>query len=75
MQYLIGGSWRRETTVFPGDFSDRKGSMHLNINSVSANQKFRISFTGSYLIDNNHLPNKDLTEPAILLEPNAPPYV
>jgi TonB-dependent starch-binding outer membrane protein SusC len=73
VQYLISGTWHRETTVFPGDFSDQKGSMHFTITSASANQKLHILFSGNYLIDDNRLPNNDLTQWAILTEPDAPP--
>jgi TonB-linked SusC/RagA family outer membrane protein len=71
-QYLIGGTYHRETTVFPGDFADQKGSLHFNINNVSANQKFRIQLSGNYLVDNNQLPQSDQTSVAISLAPNSP---
>jgi len=71
-QYLIGSGFHRETTVFPGDFSDQKGSVHFNINNKSKNQKFKVQLSGSYLIDNNHLPNQDLTSYAVQLAPVAP---
>ena len=72
LQYLIGGTYNRQTTVFPGDFDERKGSVHFNINTISDNQKFRIQFSGMYMYDRNHLPVGDLTGHAIKLEPNAP---
>lgn len=71
-QYLVRGTYHKETTVFPGDFADEKASMHFNINSFSANRKFHFQFSGNYLVDNNQLPNTDLTNLAILLEPIAP---
>ena len=71
-QYLIGATYHRETTVFPGDFKDTKSSVHFNINSASTNQRFRIQIGGSYMVDNNFLPSNDLTQPAIQLAPNAP---
>jgi len=70
-QYLIGGGYNKETTVFPGDWGDQKASLHFNINSASKNQKFKIGLTGSFLEDNNMLPTTDLTK-YILLPPNAP---
>ena len=72
-QFLFGGGYHRETTVFPGDFSDRKGSLHFSINNISSNKKFRAQLTGSYLIDNNQLPNQDLTPAALSTAPDAPP--
>jgi TonB-linked SusC/RagA family outer membrane protein len=72
IQYLIGGTYNRQTTVFPGDFDDKAGTLHFNINSVSTNQRLKVQLTGSYSYNQNHLPGVDLTEQAILLEPNAP---
>jgi len=71
-QYLFGGTYHRETPVFPGHFSDIKASMHFNIDAVSSNQKFKMQLTGSYLVDNNKLPIQDLTGTAITLPPDAP---
>jgi TonB-linked SusC/RagA family outer membrane protein len=72
IQYRLGSTWNRITTVFPGDFNDQKVSVNFNLNTVSSNQKFRIQFSGNYLIDDNKLPNQDLTSRAILTEPVAP---
>ncbi len=72
IQYLIGGNFHRETTVMPGDFSDQKGSIHFNINTVSLNRKFKVAMSGNYLIDNNRLPRYDLTRIAKTLAPNSP---
>ena len=71
-QFLVGGSFLRETTVFPGDFSDSKGSGHFNINHSSKNKRFHFNLTTNYLQDNNHLPQGDLTSDALNLAPNAP---
>jgi len=73
VQYLVGGTFHRETTVFPGDFSDQKGSLHFSLNTSSTNKKFKMQFTGSYLFDNNLLPASDLTSLALTLAPDAPP--
>lgn len=72
VQYVIRGTYQRETAVFPGNFSDRRGGVHFNINSTSAGQKFHGQLSGSYYIDNNQLPSIDLTTLAVMLEPNAP---
>lgn len=71
-QYLAGAAFHRETTVFPGDFGDLKGSIHFNLTSTSSNQKFRFQLTTSYLIDNNQLTSNDLTNFSTVLSPNAP---
>lgn len=71
-QFLIGGGYHRETTVFPGNFSDQRGSAHFSITNTSKNHKFRTVLTGNYLFDNNQLPNIDLTASALKLAPVAP---
>ncbi len=71
-QYLVGGTYHRETNVFPGDFADTKWAMHYNINNVSANKRFHLQLSGSYLADNNALPAIDLTYYAARLAPDAP---
>jgi TonB-dependent starch-binding outer membrane protein SusC len=70
-QCLIGANYHKETTVFPGDYSDQKGSLHLSIKNVSLNEKFTSNFSGSYLTDYNNLLVSDLA-PYIILSPDAP---
>ena len=72
MQYLIGGAYHKETTVFPGNFNDQKGSVHFNITSASSNQRFKIQLSGNYMSDNNHLLQTDMTATALSLAPDAP---
>jgi len=70
--FLVGAGHHRETIVFPGKYADNKSSLHFNINNTSANQRFKLQLTGSYLLDNNKLPNYDLTLNAMQLAPVAP---
>jgi TonB-linked SusC/RagA family outer membrane protein len=72
-QYLIGGNYHRETTVYSGNSSDQKGSLHFNINSTSPNHRFLIQLSGSYLADISNLPSTDLMAQIQYLPPNAPP--
>jgi TonB-linked SusC/RagA family outer membrane protein len=72
VQYLIGASFNRQTTVFPGDFADKSGGLHFSLNGNSPNQRLRIQLSGSYQYNQNYLPNEDLTNTAVLLEPVAP---
>lgn len=71
-QYLIGATYHRESTVFPGSSNDQVGSMHFNINTVSENQRFHLQFSGNYMFSNNLLPSGDLTGMALSLAPDAP---
>jgi TonB-dependent starch-binding outer membrane protein SusC len=70
--FRINGAYNRETTVFPGDFGSIKGSFGFNINHSSTNQRLKIQFSGSYLVNDNNLSLVDLTQSALTIAPNAP---
>lgn len=70
-QFLIGGGFHRETTVFPGDMSDTRGSLHLSVNHTSENNRLNIALFANYSSDKNNLPSTDLTA-SINLAPNFP---
>jgi TonB-linked SusC/RagA family outer membrane protein len=72
LQYLVGGTYHHETTIFPGSFSDRRGAFHFNLSSISKNQKLGMQLTSNYLVDLNKLPKTDLTTVALQLVPDAP---
>jgi TonB-linked SusC/RagA family outer membrane protein len=69
--YLMGVNYHKETSVFPGDWSNVKMGAHFNIDASSANNKFNAGFSGSFMSDNNKLPNQDFSQ-FILFAPNAP---
>ncbi|WP_276088241.1 SusC/RagA family TonB-linked outer membrane protein [Pedobacter sp. JY14-1] len=71
-QYTLGGNYHRETTVFPGDFSDSKGSLHFNITNTSLDRKFKMQFSANYLSGVAKLPGTDLAVQALQFAPNAP---
>lgn len=71
-QYLIGGTYRTETTVFPGDFNYRKGSVHFNMNHSSENERFKAYLSAYYTAQKNRQPTVDLTRLSRTLAPNAP---
>jgi TonB-linked SusC/RagA family outer membrane protein len=72
-QFLVGGGYHKETTVFPGDNADEKISSHFSLTHTSLNQKFGIVFSANYLLNNSNLPNIDLTRQALItLAPDAP---
>jgi TonB-linked SusC/RagA family outer membrane protein len=68
-QFSVGGDYHRQTTVFPGDLHDGRGSIRVNINNVSADQRFHLQLSGNYVSDNNNLIQQDYTS----LLPNLPP--
>ncbi|WP_052273344.1 SusC/RagA family TonB-linked outer membrane protein [Flavihumibacter solisilvae] len=71
-QFLLNGTYRHETTVFPGDFRDNKGAVHLSVNHQSTNKRFQAAITGSYVSDNNNLIYTDLMNKSLNLAPVAP---
>ena len=71
-QFLISGEYHKETTVFPGDFSDNKGAVHFNVSHASSDQKFKSILSATYMVDNDNLPMNDLTSEAMTLPPDAP---
>jgi TonB-linked SusC/RagA family outer membrane protein len=70
--FRLNGGYHKETTVFPGDYANIKGSVGINVNHVSINNRFRVQFNGNYLNNSNLLPYADLTGAALSLAPNAP---
>lgn len=68
----LSATYKSETAVIPGDFANQKGALNLNIGAVSNDHRFRMSFSGNYMIDHNELPSIDLTALAVNLAPNAP---
>lgn len=73
--YRFGGSIHRETTVFPGDSRYNKVAAQFNLNHTSSDQRFRMSLSTNYGIDNNRLfgyQSSSFVEIALKLPPNAP---
>jgi TonB-linked SusC/RagA family outer membrane protein len=70
--FRVNGGFHRETTVFPGDLSDVKGSLGFSLNNTSTNSKFKFQMSGNYMDDKNNLVTTDFTNLAISLAPNSP---
>ena len=71
-QFLLGGNFRRETTVFPGDYNYNRSSGHINLQHASTDKKFRLSFSAIYTLENNNIISLDLMNQALTLAPDAP---
>lgn len=71
-QFLFGVGYFSQSTVFPGDFSDKKGSAHFNLTHLSENKRFTTTLSVNYLADINNLPQQDPTGSALSLPPVAP---
>lgn len=71
-QFMVSSNYSNQTTVFPGDFRYNKGNLQSSLNHTSLNNRFTISLTAGYTIQDNYLPPVDFTREAIKLAPNAP---
>jgi TonB-linked SusC/RagA family outer membrane protein len=70
-QFYLGGGYSYQSTVYPGDFTDKKASAHFGLTNASTNKRFHLQFTGSYAHVNNTIPSIDLTS-QVMLAPNSP---
>jgi len=71
-QFIMGGNYHYETTVFIGDFSYRKGGAFANLSHRSDDDRFKLNFAANYVAQNNRIPSMDMTRTARQLAPNAP---
>ncbi|MBU7569077.1 MAG: SusC/RagA family TonB-linked outer membrane protein, partial [Flavobacterium sp.] len=71
-QFMLSGTYRRETSVFPGDTHYGKGAVHTSITHKSSDEKFKLMLSADYTGDKNTLPGNDLTRFAYQTSPNAP---
>jgi TonB-linked SusC/RagA family outer membrane protein len=70
--YLVSAGYHNERTVFPGDFRNKKASVHFNLNSTSANQRFHFLLSSLFMYNDNRIPSSDLTQYSLSLAPDAP---
>lgn len=71
-QYSLGAGFNRETTVFPGDGSNKRFSTHFNLTHASRNRKFNLALQSTYTYGITDFAYSDLTGAAMSLAPNAP---
>lgn len=71
-QFLLSGNLHRETTVFAGDFLYKKAGSQINLSHRSVDNKFKMTFSAGYNIQDNNQPSFDFTYDARALPPNAP---
>lgn len=71
--FRLGGSYHKEGTILPGDFSYNKVTAGFNINHTSDDRKLELNFTLNYGLDlNNFINSRSLISSALQLPPNAP---
>ena len=56
-QFLVGGSFNSETTVFTGDSKYKKGTVNLNINHRTLKDRLEMAFSTNYSLESNRLFN------------------
>ena len=72
-QFLVSGSYHRETTVYPSDGEDKRGTVHLSVTHTSENKKLSLTASAMYSSEGNTLPSGDLTG-YTRLAPNTPSF-
>ena len=70
--FVLSGNAYKQGTVYPGNFEYKKGGLHAGFDHQSADNKFKVSFSGTYNIQDNDQPAADLTRISRNLAPNAP---
>ncbi|WP_158286631.1 SusC/RagA family TonB-linked outer membrane protein [Chitinophaga sp. S165] len=70
--FLLSVGYNSQSSVFPGDFKDRRNSVHANMNHQSLNGRLRIGMDIKYMTMDNRLPGIDLVKTALALAPHAP---
>ena len=73
-QFIFGGNYMHETTVFDTKTADNNVQFHFNLQHKSHDNKFGTSISASYNIDNNTIPNYTLSLSNYGLAPNYPLY-
>ncbi|MDG3583363.1 SusC/RagA family TonB-linked outer membrane protein [Galbibacter pacificus] len=71
-RFLISGTHRKETSVFPGDNGYHRTSVHNNLNHRSDDERFSMNMSVDYAAETNNQMFADLTSDAMTLPPNAP---
>src|SRR5690606_36329160 len=72
LRYRFSNTFRRESTVFPGDWGYKRYSSHLRIDNTSRNGKFALGASAMYTKESNNQVSSDLTRYVYILPPNYP---
>jgi len=73
IQYLVAGSFYRETSVFPNALPNTRGSVNTNLNHNSNDNRFKINLSTSFTSSENKTASTDLTY-YTFLAPNTPTF-
>ncbi len=69
-RFLVGVGANKQTTVFPGDLSNKRATIHSNLHHETNNRKFFFDLSTNYGYNKNDLSSYDLSA-AI----NMPPHI
>ena len=72
-RFLFNSGYRKESTVFPGDNSDKRFVTRLNVDHNSADRRFGANLGVSYTNANTDIPTSDISS-IYNLPPNLPLY-
>ncbi|MFP3596927.1 TonB-dependent receptor [Chryseobacterium sp. SIMBA_029] len=72
-QFLLSGTYYRETNIFPESLPNQRGSVLANINHKSSDNRFSLNFSGNFTSSENRAPTSDLTF-YTYLSPNTPAF-
>tara|TARA_R100000935_G_scaffold58923_1_gene100045 strand:+ start:17858 stop:20809 length:2952 start_codon:yes stop_codon:yes gene_type:complete len=72
-RFLVSGNYHKQTSVFPGDYSNDKISALASLNHTSKNDRLSLQLSTNYTNNRNNLPGDGaLVYVALALPPNAP---
>jgi TonB-linked SusC/RagA family outer membrane protein len=77
--FRLSGTYHKETTVIPGDYSYKRGAIHLAVEHRSTDRKFTANITSMLVLDNNNNVSRlgqttDIANVAFTQAPNFPLY-
>ena len=73
-RFLLAGDYYHETTVFPGNYGYKRGSVHTTMEHFSLDRKFNAALSTFFSTDDNKISATDFTNIAFNLAPNFPLY-
>jgi hypothetical protein len=72
--FLISGTYHKETNVFAGGQGYRRVGVNFNLNHTSLDKKLNVGLSAIYSADKNNISTTDLTTWAYSLPPDFPLY-
>lgn len=70
--FRLGGAFHKETTIFPGDFGQKRANGNFNLSHFSMDRRLKIDLSLNYGVSAQNMFNANLVGSAFTLPPNAP---